>query len=278
MKPYLRDQVDWEQPFTAEEYARAASAPGAEALADHGLDAIYITNPADLTWLTSYDMIWYHLKNLTGLLVRADQDETVFFDGVGHTTIVSTTPEIREAVSGRPRIQPARTGCRPCREARSGKVADRDPALGLFAPRDGLGPVEGGAEGRRRNRRGRFVPGRGPALHQIAARGRGRAPGRRHRRRRHGGGARRDRRGRHRDGAGRHHHELDDGGRRRLSRHPHHAGVGPARRHPPQPAAAPQDQARATSSSSTSAAASTATTSTSTAPSRWASPTSAGPT
>jgi Xaa-Pro aminopeptidase len=97
MQDYLRDQVDWEQPFPAEEYAERRRRLR-QALADRDLDAIYVTNPADLTWLTNYDMIWYHLQNLTGLLVRADKDETVFFDGVGHTTIVSTTPEIREAV------------------------------------------------------------------------------------------------------------------------------------------------------------------------------------
>ena len=97
MKDYLRQQVDWEQPFPAEEYADRRKRLR-QALADHGYDAIYVTNPADLTWLTNYDMIWYHLNALTGLLVRADKDETVFFDSPSHTTIVSTTPEIREAM------------------------------------------------------------------------------------------------------------------------------------------------------------------------------------
>ena len=97
MQDYLKDQVDWEQPFPAEEYA-GRRARVRQALAERGLDAIYITNPADLTWLTNYDMIWYHMQALTGLLVCADRDETVFFDSPSHTTIVSTTPEIREAV------------------------------------------------------------------------------------------------------------------------------------------------------------------------------------
>jgi hypothetical protein len=44
--------------------------------------AILVTTPANITWLTGYDMIWYHLKNLTGLLVRADSDDTLFFDSV----------------------------------------------------------------------------------------------------------------------------------------------------------------------------------------------------
>ncbi len=97
MKDYLRKQVDWPQPFPAEEYAERR-AKVRKALAAKGIDAIYATIPADLTYLTGYDMIYFHLQNLTGLLLRADRDDTVFFDAVGHTTIVSTTPEIREVV------------------------------------------------------------------------------------------------------------------------------------------------------------------------------------
>ena len=95
IQTYLRDGVDWEQPFSAEEYA-GRRRRAREAIAAAGLDALYVTNPADLTWLTGYDMIWYHLENLTGLLVWAESDDTLFFDGKAHTTIVSTTPEIGE--------------------------------------------------------------------------------------------------------------------------------------------------------------------------------------
>ena len=95
IQSHLRDQIDWEQPFTSQEYADRRRRVR-EAMAAAELDAIYVTNPADLTWLTGYDMIWYHLKNLTGLLLRADRDETTFFDSPSHTTIVSTTPEIAD--------------------------------------------------------------------------------------------------------------------------------------------------------------------------------------
>ena len=94
---YLREQVDWPQPFPAAEYAARRAGVRAQ-LTAKGLDAIYVTLPADLTWLTNYDMIWYHGRNMTGLLVLADRDETVFFDYQGHVTLVSTTPEIRDAV------------------------------------------------------------------------------------------------------------------------------------------------------------------------------------
>ncbi len=97
MQTYLRDHIDWEQPFPAEEYASRRARVRA-ALADANLDAIFVTTPANITWLTGYDMIWYHLQNLTGLLVRADSDDTVFFDSSAHTTIISTTPEIPEVL------------------------------------------------------------------------------------------------------------------------------------------------------------------------------------
>ena len=97
MKTYLRDQVDWPQAFPPEEYAERR-AKVCKALADAGLDAIYITAPANITWLTGYDMIWYNLECLTGVLLRVDTGAALFFDSVAHTTIVSTTPEIGECI------------------------------------------------------------------------------------------------------------------------------------------------------------------------------------
>ena len=97
MQTYLKDQVDWPQAFPLEEYAERR-AKVAKALQDAGLDAIYITTPANITWLTGYDMIWYHLENLTGVLLRADTGEATFFDSVAHTTIVSTTLSIDECI------------------------------------------------------------------------------------------------------------------------------------------------------------------------------------
>jgi Xaa-Pro aminopeptidase len=97
MQEYLRGQVDWPQAFPAEEYAgRLAKVQSALKAAE--LDAIYVTHPANITYLTGYDMIWNHLRSVTGLLVSADSDATVFFDVRAHTTMVYTTPEIREIV------------------------------------------------------------------------------------------------------------------------------------------------------------------------------------
>lgn len=97
MQDYLRKQVDWPQAFPEDEYAERRKRVR-QVLAEKGIDAIYVTTPANLTYLTGYDMIWYHTRNLTGLLIRADEDRTVWFDAEGHTTLVSTTPEIKEVV------------------------------------------------------------------------------------------------------------------------------------------------------------------------------------
>ncbi len=96
MSQYLKDQVDWPQPFPPEEYAERRAKTRA-AMTTVGIDAIYVTVPADITWLTGYDMIWYHMRSLTGLLLEAGADDHgLFFDVPGHTTIVMTTPEIEE--------------------------------------------------------------------------------------------------------------------------------------------------------------------------------------
>jgi len=97
MQEYLREQVDWPQAFPEEEYAQRLSKVRS-ALKAAGLDAIYVTHPANVTYLTGYDMIWNHLRSVTGMLVSADSDATVFFDVRAHTTMVYTTPEIREIV------------------------------------------------------------------------------------------------------------------------------------------------------------------------------------
>ena len=68
MQEYLREQVDWPQAFPEEEYAQRL-AKVRSALKAAGLDAIYVTHPANVTYLTGYDMIWNHLRSLTGFFV-----------------------------------------------------------------------------------------------------------------------------------------------------------------------------------------------------------------
>ena len=97
MQSFIRKRIDWDQPFPPEEY-KMRQEKIKKALGQKNLDAIFNTTPANITWLTGYDMVWYHLQNLTGLLIKVDSEETLFFDSVAHTAIISTTPEISEVI------------------------------------------------------------------------------------------------------------------------------------------------------------------------------------
>ena len=61
MQRNLRDQVDRLQALPAGEYATRRRRLR-EALTAADIDAIFVTLPADLTYLTGYDMIWRHLR------------------------------------------------------------------------------------------------------------------------------------------------------------------------------------------------------------------------
>ena len=97
MKTYLRDQIDWERSFPPEEYAERRAKVRA-AMAEAGLDALYVIRRSDLKYLVDYDQIWDTPRMSTGLLIRADTDDTLFFDTSVHTTIISLLPEIKDAV------------------------------------------------------------------------------------------------------------------------------------------------------------------------------------
>ncbi len=97
MNEYLREQVDWPQAFPPEEYdARVAGVR--RSLSGEGLDAIYVTIPADITYLTGFDIVWNHLRSLIGVLVTVDSERPLFFDGPSHRNTVSAVPEIRDVV------------------------------------------------------------------------------------------------------------------------------------------------------------------------------------
>ena len=98
MKTYLRDQIDWEQPFPPEEYAERRAKVRA-AMAEAGFDALYVVRRTDLKYLVDYDQIWDIPRSTTGLLMRADSDDTLFFDTSVHTTLISLLPEITDAVT-----------------------------------------------------------------------------------------------------------------------------------------------------------------------------------
>jgi Xaa-Pro dipeptidase len=97
MKTDLSNLIDWEQPFPPEEYAERRAKVRA-AMAKAGLDGLYVVRRTDLNYLTAYDQIWDPLRGTTGLLVRADSDETLFFDTKVHITLIGLLPEIRDVV------------------------------------------------------------------------------------------------------------------------------------------------------------------------------------
>ena len=93
MTSYVKPEADWPQVFPPEEFASRREKV-AQALEAAGLDALLVTSPPDIHYLTGYDMIWFHLRSLTSCLLIADSRETIFFDHDGHATIVHTTPQI----------------------------------------------------------------------------------------------------------------------------------------------------------------------------------------
>ncbi len=97
MQQNIRNQIDWQQPFPTEEYAERRARVRA-ALAAAGLDGILVTGPADVCYLTGYDQIWHAYLNLIGIFLRAEADETLFFDNDGHRVLQATTPDIGEVL------------------------------------------------------------------------------------------------------------------------------------------------------------------------------------
>jgi ectoine hydrolase len=97
IQPFSRSvnpQADWPQPFCSDEFTLRRKQV-AQRLAAQGYDAMLVTNPADLYYLTGYDMIWFHWRFLTSCVLTAGGGEVLFFDYPGHTTLVETTPEIK---------------------------------------------------------------------------------------------------------------------------------------------------------------------------------------
>jgi Xaa-Pro aminopeptidase len=91
----IRDSIDWEQPFTAEEYAQRR-AKVRQAMGAQGIDGILVTNPADVYYLNGYDQIWQSYLNIIGVFLPAGEDRALFLDNDGHLVLQDTTPEIGE--------------------------------------------------------------------------------------------------------------------------------------------------------------------------------------
>ncbi|MGE0237814.1 MAG: M24 family metallopeptidase [Parvibaculaceae bacterium] len=82
------DEREWERAFPAAEYAERLIKVQAE-MARVGVDTLYVSSPANITYLTGYDSRWYRRSTPTGLVVNVGSDAILFFDDVSHRGLVS---------------------------------------------------------------------------------------------------------------------------------------------------------------------------------------------
>jgi Xaa-Pro aminopeptidase len=99
MDSAIRAMVDWEQPFSADEYAGRRARVKA-ALENAGYDGIVVTAPRDYYYLSGHDHIWQYRYAVTGLYFDTASGSFVFFDNASHRNVVSTTPEITDVTYG----------------------------------------------------------------------------------------------------------------------------------------------------------------------------------
>lgn len=95
MESVIRDQIDWQQPFTTEEYA-ARRARVKAALEAAGYDGMLVTAPRDYYYLSGHDHIWQFRRAGAGLFFDTASGTFVSYDNAMHRVLVSTTPEINE--------------------------------------------------------------------------------------------------------------------------------------------------------------------------------------
>lgn len=83
--------------FDEAEYRRRVTAV-ANRLADAHLDALYVTSPPNLYYLTNYESIWYDIQNPSGALISAD-GQILLLDSQDHETQTQATTVADEWVS-----------------------------------------------------------------------------------------------------------------------------------------------------------------------------------
>ncbi len=85
MSPYAFPEYG--PPFPPDEY-RARHRRVREEMERGRIDTLFVSSPPNITYLTGYDSIWYHVTTPTGLALKADSDEVLFFDSAGHVELV----------------------------------------------------------------------------------------------------------------------------------------------------------------------------------------------
>ena len=69
----------WGPAFPDEEYATRRGNVIAQ-MQREGIRTLFVTSPANITYLTGYDMVWYYLRTPTAVAIDAESGTSLFFD------------------------------------------------------------------------------------------------------------------------------------------------------------------------------------------------------
>lgn len=83
LKDLSGEAREWDLPFTNAEYRDRANKVRNE-MRKCGVDTLFVSSPANLTYLTGYDSRWYRRSTPTGLAINTDDERLIFFDDVSH--------------------------------------------------------------------------------------------------------------------------------------------------------------------------------------------------
>jgi Xaa-Pro aminopeptidase len=84
----LGETREWEIPFPPDEYRERFQRVRSE-MERCGVETLYVTSPANLTYLTGYDSRWYRRSTPTGLAINLTDEIAIFFDDISHRGLVS---------------------------------------------------------------------------------------------------------------------------------------------------------------------------------------------
>lgn len=84
-------------PFPVEEYRDRARRVRAE-LGQRGIDALFVTSPANMCYLTGFESIWYPPRAPLGVVVARESESLVFVDYERHRSLVEQTAHYDDAI------------------------------------------------------------------------------------------------------------------------------------------------------------------------------------
>lgn len=84
-------------PFPVEEYRDRARRVRAE-LGQRGIDALFVTSPANMCYLTGFESIWYPPRAPLGVVVARESESLIFVDYERHRSLVEQTAHYDDAI------------------------------------------------------------------------------------------------------------------------------------------------------------------------------------